>query len=75
MNFPKDTPAWLRTVVEQLDEAARNKIRTEEPARAAGYFSAVDELREAIVAEAESEQSRRKAQLAELTYPDGKSVS
>jgi hypothetical protein len=47
-------------------------IRSEEPARATGYFLAIDELKEAIVAEAESEQSRRKAQLAELTFPEEK---
>ncbi len=75
MNYPKDAPAWLHAVVDQLDDRARNMIRTEEPARATGYFLAIDELKEAIVAEAESEQSRRKAQLAELTFPDGKSVS
>ena len=72
MNWPKDTPAWLRTCVESLDDRARNLIRTEEPARATGYFLAIDELKEAIVAEAESEQSRRKAQLAELTFPEEK---
>lgn len=74
--WPKDTPAWLRTVVDVLDDRARNMIRTDEPARAAGFFSAVDELREAITSEAESESQRRKTALAELTFPEhGKSVS
>jgi hypothetical protein len=58
--------------VETLDERSRQMIRSEEPARATGYFLAIDELKEAIVAEAESEQSRRKAQLAELTFPEEK---
>ncbi len=69
MIWPPDTPAWLRKAVDDLDESARIKLRNDEPARAAGYFSAIDELKEAITAEAESEQSRRKQQLAELTFP------
>lgn len=69
MRLPTDSPAWLKAVVEELDEDANRSMKTEEPARAVGFFMAVDKLKRLIDEHAEAEEQRRKKELHELTYP------
>ena len=69
VKYPSDAPAWLRDVVEQLDEASDRSMKADEPARAVGFFCAVKTLKDAIHDAAATEADRRQKEIRELTYP------
>lgn len=78
MIWPVDTPPWLRSAVEDMQDTANRLLVQEEPAKAVGYSIAVLDLKNAIENYAESEKAKREQKLHELTFGldlDAKSAS
>ncbi len=77
ISWPKDTPPWLRTAVEDLESDAETMMLSEDPAKACGFAKAVYNLKLSISSHAESAEEKRRKQLHELTFgvPSAEPVS
>lgn len=69
MKLPADSPDWLEPLIEQLDQRASELVRsvTVSSDRAAGYFSAVADMRAEIQIQAELQAERRMKNLKAVT--------
>lgn len=69
MRYPDDTPPWLHEIVDDLVNDAIRSMSNDEPAKAVGFFSAVQKLKDGIAAQAEAVEAKRKKELRDLTFP------
>lgn len=60
-NLPADIPEWLEKSLADLDERASNQIRKNaDPSFAAGYFTALADLKDICDTESKLEEAERK---------------
>ncbi len=70
-NLPADVPEWLEKSLADLEDRASNKIRQgTDTAYAAGYFSALADLRDICETEAKMEEAERKKRLRLILHGD-----
>lgn len=66
-NLPPDTPDWLEAAITELEERSRDQVRKGASAeRAAGYFSAVEDLKDEVEVQAAKIAEKRNKMLTEL---------
>ena len=68
-DMPKDAPEWLLKALAGVEEKAESLIRNHhDPSRAAGYFSAIQDFKDALDTEAKMEAGERKKRFRAIVH-------